>query len=150
MDHSNWPLGNVIFDPPPHTYMPYPSTTPSSEGQSFHGLSISDTNMSTGPGRNTEFSSDSEEESTYDAAMSSVLLTRPPHDHDAGIAEPVKTSKPPVINISRDPTSLLTEPTYTCVPLTEQELGMKGRALQDLIAERYGPPDFPDAKYGYV
>ena len=83
--------------------------------------------MSTGPGRNTEFSSDSEEESTYDATMSSVLLARPPHDCDAGLAEPIKTSKPPVINISGDSTSLPTEPTYTRVPLTEQELGMKGR-----------------------
>ena len=46
--------------------------------------------------------------------------------------------------------ALPVEGIYSRIPLTPEELSLKGQALKNLIAKRYGPPDIPNITYGYV
>jgi hypothetical protein len=137
-----------------YTDSPYAPTTPSSESQSVLGAPISDVDVSMGPS-DIQSNSEDELEQTYEDAMISVLGPRSARGDTPQLDTTIDAGTfdlPAAGGVSPDPglQAVSTEQTYTRTPLTTEELALKGQTLKNLIAERYGPPDFPNTMYGYV
>lgn len=65
----------------------------------------------------------------------------------SGLAK--RTSAAPAPSVPPTAPSTDDKPTYTRIPLNKDELALKGKLLADLIAERYGPPDYEGEMYNY-